>query len=55
MGSFLKMCIRDRKEYDVPHDEPVHGCYQFAYVGLVLVDDLCIIVYPVSYTHLTSV
>lgn len=36
----------DKKEYDVPHDEPVHGCYQFAYVGLVLVDDLCIIVYP---------
>ena len=36
----------DEKEYDALHDAPVHGSYQFVYVGLVLVDDLCIIVYP---------
>lgn len=36
----------DEKEYDALHDVPVRGSYQFVYVGLVLVDDLCIIVYP---------
>lgn len=36
----------DEKEYDALHDTPVRGSYQFVYVGLVLVDDLCIIVYP---------
>ena len=36
----------DEKDYDAQHKEPVRGSYQFAYVGLVLVDDLCIIVYP---------
>lgn len=36
----------DEKEYDALHDAPVRGSYQFVYVGLVLVDDLCIIVYP---------
>lgn len=36
----------DEKEYDAPHEEPVRGSYQFVFVGLVLVDDLCIIVYP---------
>ena len=36
----------DEKEYDALHYAPVRGSYQFVYVGLVLVDDLCIIVYP---------
>lgn len=36
----------DEKEYDALHDVPVCGSYQFVYVGLVLVDDFCIIVYP---------
>ena len=36
----------DEKGYDALHDVPVRGSYQFVYVGLVLVDDLCIIVYP---------
>ena len=36
----------DEKEYDALHDAPARGSYQFVYVGLVLVDDLCIIVYP---------
>lgn len=36
----------DEQEYDTQHDEPVRGSYQFVFVGLVLVDDLCIIVYP---------
>lgn len=36
----------DEKEYDALHDTPVRGSYQFVYVGLVLVDDLCIVVYP---------
>lgn len=36
----------DEREYDALHDTPVRGSYQFVYVGLVLVDDLCIIVYP---------
>ena len=36
----------DEKEYDTRHDESVRGSYQFVFVGLVLVDDLCIIVYP---------
>lgn len=36
----------DEKDYDAQHNESVRGSYQFAYVGLVLVDDLCIIVYP---------
>ena len=36
----------DEKEHDALHDAPVRGGHQFVYVGLVLVDDLCIIVYP---------
>ena len=36
----------DEEEYDALHDVPVRGSYQFVYVGLVLVDDLCIIMYP---------
>ncbi len=36
----------DEKEYDAPHEQPLRGSYQFVFVGLVLVDDLCIIVYP---------
>lgn len=36
----------DEKEHDAAHDSPVQGSYQFVYVGLVLVGDLCIIVYP---------
>lgn len=36
----------DEKEYDALHDVPARGSCQFVYVGLVLVDDLCIIVYP---------
>ena len=43
----LKLRTSDEdKEYDTQHDEFVRGSYQFAFVGLVLVDDLCIIVYP---------
>ncbi len=34
------------KKYGVVHNVPICGSYQFAYVGLVLVDDLCIVVYP---------
>lgn len=36
----------DEKEYDALHDAAVRGSYQLVYVGLVLVDDLCIIAYP---------
>lgn len=36
----------DDKEYDTRHGESVRGSYQFVFVGLVLVDNLCIIVYP---------
>ncbi|NGM18296.1 LlaJI family restriction endonuclease [Eggerthellaceae bacterium zg-893] len=43
----LKLRTNDNeKEYDVLYDAPIRGSYQFVYVGLVLVDDLCIIVYP---------
>lgn len=43
----LKLCTSDDgKEYDARHNEPVRGSYQYVFVGLVLVDDLCIIVYP---------
>ncbi|WP_251158072.1 LlaJI family restriction endonuclease [Caniella muris] len=34
------------KEYDASYDVNVHGSYQLVYVGLVLVDDLCIVAYP---------
>lgn len=36
----------DKKEYDASRNEPERGSYQFVYVGLVLIDDLCIVVYP---------
>ncbi len=36
----------DEKEYDTLHDAPARGSYQFVSVGLALVDDPCIIVYP---------
>ncbi len=36
----------DGKERDASHDASVRGSYQFVYVGLVLMDGLCIIVYP---------
>jgi hypothetical protein len=36
----------DGEEYDADFGDDVRGKYQFAYVGLALVDDLCFIVYP---------
>lgn len=36
----------DEKDYDAPHDEAVRGSYQFVYVGLVVIDGLCLVVYP---------
>ena len=36
----------DNEEYDADYDGDARGKYQFVYVGLVLVDDLCLIVYP---------
>ena len=43
----LKLCTSDNeKEHDARRHEPVRGSYQFVFVGLVLVNDLCIIVYP---------
>lgn len=36
----------DEKDYDACYDDSIRGSYQFVFVGLVLVDDLCIIVYP---------
>ncbi|WP_417118858.1 LlaJI family restriction endonuclease [Olsenella phocaeensis] len=36
----------DGEEYDADFEADARGKYQFVYVGLVLVDDLCLIVYP---------
>lgn len=43
----LKLCTNnDKKEYDTPYSGGVRGNYQFIYVGLILMNDICIIVYP---------
>ena len=36
----------DSKEYDPAHTGSVRGSYQFVYVGLVVFEDICIVVYP---------
>lgn len=45
-GVFKLRTNNDAREYDRPHETSVRGSYQLVYVGLVLVDNLCIVAYP---------